>query len=54
MPDDPIKPGDDAEAGTPSTGEDVCPRCNGEGVLGEEICPQCLGTGTVVRGIGGG
>jgi hypothetical protein len=49
-------PGDDAPEGTPGTGEDVCPKCNGSGsgVVDGDTCPECAGAGTVVRGIGGG
>ena len=35
----PINPGDEARPGTPGTGADICPECNGEG--------------KTVRGIGG-
>jgi hypothetical protein len=55
MPDDPpLNPGDEAAPGTPGTGEDVCRRCNGSGVLAGRECPDCGGTGKVVEGIGGG
>ncbi len=56
----PMAPGDQAPAGTPGTGEDVCPRCGGVGripgggVAGGVPCPECEGTGKVVVGIGGG
>ena len=46
--------GDEAAAGTPGTGEDVCPRCGGSGRLGASNCPECGGTGKVTQGIGGG
>ena len=49
-----ISPGDDAPAGTPGTGENLCPRCNGSGRLDAGLCPECEGTGKVVEGIGGG
>ncbi len=29
----PMNPGDEAPAGTPGTGEDMCPRCKGKGKL---------------------
>ena len=50
-----LKPGDEAVAGTPGTGENLCPDCSGKGVRkdGSE-CPTCEGTGRVVEGIGGG
>ncbi len=52
-PPQPLAPGDEAAAGTPGTGEDVCPRCGGSGRIGETQCPDCVGTGRVIRGIGG-
>ncbi len=51
----PMNPGDEAPAGTPGTGEAVCPRCNGSGTLSSgEACPNCGGTGKIIEGIGGG
>lgn len=47
-------PGDDAAPGTPGTGENLCPDCNGSGRLEGRECPTCVGTGKVVQGIGGG
>jgi DnaJ-class molecular chaperone len=49
-----MAPGDQAPAGTPGTGEDVCPRCGGSGRLDSKPCTECDGTGKVVKGIGGG
>jgi hypothetical protein len=49
----PMAPGDEAPAGTPSTGENVCPECGGTGKLGASSCPNCQGTGKVIVGIGG-
>lgn len=49
----PMAPGDEAPAGTPSTGEDVCPQCGGTGRIGASACPNCQGTGKVIVGIGG-
>jgi len=50
----PLRPGDEAAPGTPGTGEDVCPQCNGSGKTARgERCPKCEGTGRIVRGIGG-
>jgi hypothetical protein len=51
---DGLNPGDDAAAGTPGTGEDVCPDCKGTGRLGQGQCPTCGGSGTIIEGIGGG
>jgi DnaJ-class molecular chaperone len=49
-----LKPGDEAKPGTPGTGEDVCPKCNGKGKTARgDKCPSCDGTGKIVRGIGG-
>ena len=53
-------PDDDPDAGTPGTGEDVCPECNGTGKqLDKETdkptdkpCERCDGTGIIVQGIG--
>jgi DnaJ-class molecular chaperone len=46
-------PGDEAARGTPGTGEDICPQCNGSGRLDGGRCPNCGGRGKIVRGIGG-
>jgi RecJ-like exonuclease len=49
-----MNPGDEAKPGTPGTGEDICPECNGKGKTARnEPCRNCGGTGKVVRGIGG-
>lgn len=47
-------PGDETPPGTPDTGEDVCPSCNGSGrtVQGGK-CPTCEGSGKIIRRIGG-
>lgn len=47
------RPGDEAPAGTPGTGEAICPDCEGTGKLRGGTCPTCAGTGKVVQGIGG-
>ena len=47
-------PGDEAGPGTPGTGENICPDCNGTGLVGDRPCPTCEGTGRVIEGIGGG
>ena len=50
-----MNPGDEAAPGTPGTGEDVCPECNGEGQLQSGgQCPNCGGTGKVIKGVAGG
>lgn len=51
---EPMNPGDDAPAGTPGTGEDLCPRCGGSGTVDGATCPECDGSGRVIEGIGGG
>jgi DnaJ-class molecular chaperone len=57
-PDQPLNPGDEAAPGTPGSGEDVCPVCQGSGNVQREggavPCSNCGGTGVVVEGIGGG
>lgn len=50
----PLRPGDQAPAGTPGTGEDICPACGGGGRLAGRACPECQGTGRITVGIGGG
>ena len=49
----PMSPGDEARPGTPGTGEDICPECNGSGRQHGKRCANCAGTGKVIRGIGG-
>ena len=51
---EPMAPGDDAPAGTPGTGEDICPECKGTGQLNNKPCPNCGGTGRIIEGVGGG
>lgn len=48
-----IKPGDEAAAGTPGSGDNVCPDCSGSGKLGSIQCPACEGTGVVQGAVGG-
>ena len=48
-----MEPGDEAEPGTPGTGEDICRKCEGTGQQEGKECPDCGGTGYVIRGIGG-
>lgn len=50
----PIRSGDEAPPGTPGTGEDICPECNGSGRTSNGArCANCEGTGRIVRGVGG-
>jgi hypothetical protein len=49
-----LRPGDEAHAGTPGTGENLCPECSGSGRTSEGgECPVCAGTGRVTQGVGG-
>ena len=48
-----LNPGDEAARGTPGTGDDICPECNGRGRIDGAPCPNCGGRRTIVRGIGG-
>jgi hypothetical protein len=48
-----MSPGDEAPAGTPGTGEKVCPDCGGSGRRAGGACPTCGGTGKITAGIGG-
>ena len=50
----PGRPGDQAPAGTPGTGEAICPQCRGTGRIGGKQCPACEGSGEIIQGIGGG
>jgi DnaJ-class molecular chaperone len=54
MSDAPINPGDQAPPGTPGTGENICPDCQGTGRRDGDACPTCGGSGKVIEGIGGG
>lgn len=47
-------PADEAPAGTPGTGENICRHCGGSGKSAEGVCPDCNGSGKIVEGIGGG
>lgn len=49
----PLAPGDQAEPGTPGTGENICRACHGSGQRENQPCPECGGTGKVIEGIGG-
>jgi DnaJ-class molecular chaperone len=48
-----MNPGDEAPAGTPGTGDNVCPACHGTGKLRGGLCANCGGSGHIVTGIGG-
>ena len=49
-----LNPGDVAAPGTPGTGEDVCPECQGKRTVAGRPCRTCGGTGKVIKGIAGG
>lgn len=46
-----LNPGDQAPPGTPGTGENVRPTCNGAKTLDAKPCPTCGGTGIVMEGV---
>ena len=48
----PMNPGDEAPAGTPGTGENVCPACAGSGRVDGAPCTECAGSGRVVSNVG--
>jgi hypothetical protein len=48
-----LNPGDEAAPGTPGTGENLCPTCNGSGMKDGQKCATCGGMGKVIEGIGG-
>ena len=52
-PTPPMSPGDEMPAGTPGSGEAVCPDCGGTGRANGGDCRTCSGTGHVTVGIGG-
>lgn len=54
MTEEALNPGDVAPEGTPGTGENVCPACNGNGDIDGAVCATCDGRGLVIEGIGGG
>ncbi len=47
-----MAPGDEAPAGTPGTGENVCRMCGGAGSVDGHTCTDCEGSGKVVEAIG--
>lgn len=48
-----MSPGDEAPAGTPGTGENICRCCGGKGQMNNQPCLECDGSGYVITGIGG-
>ncbi len=51
---DEMTPGDEAPPGEHSAGEDICPRCGGDGKVDGETCGDCGGTGKIEEAVGGG
>jgi hypothetical protein len=49
-----IAPGDEAPPEEPSSGENICPKCGGDGRTDGRECPTCAGTGRVNEAVGGG
>lgn len=49
-----LSPGDEAPAGTPGSGENICRECGGSGRVSGGLCTVCGGAGTVTVGLGGG
>lgn len=47
-----MNPGDEVRAGTPQSGETVCPDCGGAGRIAVGKCPACDGTGKVIALVG--
>ena len=48
-----MNPGDQAPPGSPQTGENVCPKCNGSGKQADGApCENCGGTGKVIEIVG--
>jgi DnaJ-class molecular chaperone len=45
-------PGDEDLPGTPQTGDDICPTCNGSGNLQQKPCPDCGGSGKITVIVG--
>ena len=51
---DDLQPGDEVPEEAPSSGQDLCPRCDGTGEADGETCPVCQGSGIVEGAAGGG
>ena len=49
-----MNPAESAVVGYPPDGVDVCPECDGNGVLKDKtVCTNCGGTGRIAQGVGG-
>jgi RecJ-like exonuclease len=51
--DDTDKNTDQVPEDTPSSGENICRRCNGKGTVEGTSCPECGGSGKVITPVGG-
>jgi DnaJ-class molecular chaperone len=47
------RPGDEVPPDSAAAGEDICPRCSGNGEVDGDTCPECRGEGVVQEGVGG-
>ena len=48
-------PAEGTEVGKPPDGVDICPECDGNGVLKDKTeCTNCGGTGRIAQAVGGG
>jgi DnaJ-class molecular chaperone len=53
MPDAPdLNPADEVKPGTPQSGEQICPQCQGEGWLSGSPCGACGGSGRITALVG--
>ena len=49
-----MNPAEDGAMGNPADSADVCPECEGEGVLKDKTeCTNCGGTGRIAQAVGG-
>jgi len=49
-----LEAGDEVPPEAESSGENVCPRCEGSGEADGGSCPECGGSGKVIEAVGGG
>ena len=50
-----MSPAEGTDVGKPPDGVDICPECDGHGVLKDKTeCTNCGGTGRIAQAIGGG
>jgi RecJ-like exonuclease len=49
-----MNPVADTATGTPPDGADICPECEGNGILKDKTeCTNCGGTGRIAQAVGG-